>query len=54
MEQVDRVIEYLARCGEPDIEAGIGALLGIGSEHRIRKFREELRRAIENVAPIQS
>lgn len=46
MDQVDRVVEFLAKCGDADIEAGIGALFGFGGDQRIAEFREGLRRAI--------
>ena len=51
MEQVDRVIAYLEHCGDPDIEAGIGALLGIGSRERIAKFKQGLREALSESPP---
>lgn len=48
MSAVDRVIEFLEQCGELDIEAGIGALLGLGDPDRIERFRAGLERAISD------
>jgi len=41
----DSVIAFLEGCGEVDIEAGVGALLGLGSPGKIRHFKEGLGRA---------
>jgi hypothetical protein len=42
------VIEYLSHCGEPDIEAGIGALLGLSPEKELAAFRDGLHAAISS------
>jgi hypothetical protein len=44
----DAIIRALETCGEPDIEAGIGALLGIGSDERIASFRKLIATAALN------
>ena len=44
----DPVIQFLEHCGDIDIEAGIGALLGNGSDDKIRAFKDGLTKAISN------
>ena len=45
-EKVDRVIAFLERCEDGDIEAGIGAILGLGSQEDIARFRRGIAEAI--------
>ena len=42
----DNVIAFLERCGDGDIESGVGHILGLGTSTDIRKFREGIYRAI--------
>lgn len=46
MDQVDRVIEFLERCGDVDIESGVAALIALGTESRIQQFKAGLKAAI--------
>lgn len=43
---VDRIVKYLERCGDCDIQAGIGALIGISTEERLKSFRVGLMLAV--------
>jgi hypothetical protein len=43
---VDRVIKFLETCEDGDIRAGVGAILGLGSDETIKRFREGLADAI--------
>ncbi len=42
----DPVIDFLSSCGDADIQAGIGSLMGIGSDDKIKAFRDGLTKAI--------
>jgi len=46
LKAADRVIAYLERCGRADIEAGVGAVLGIEHPDYVAKFRQEIADAI--------
>lgn len=45
-ETVDRILDFLQKCGNGDIEAGMGQILGLGSDEDIIKFRVRLMLAI--------
>ena len=47
-EAIDRIIDFLASCGEADIEAGTGALFGFGSQEDRQAFRAGIRKALES------
>lgn len=43
---VERVLKFLTHCGDADIEAGVGYILGNGSEQEIAQFKRGIRNAI--------
>lgn len=44
------IVDFLTYCGEPGIEAAIGALYGVGPTERVEKFEEELLTAVLQIA----
>lgn len=47
VEAANRVIEFLERCGESDIQAGVGYIIGCGSPERIAAFVQGIADAIK-------
>lgn len=45
-ETVDKIVQFLETCGEADIEAGIGALFGIGGADSQAAFRAGIKAAL--------
>lgn len=44
--RIDRIVSFLGKCGNADIEAGIGQIFGLGSIEQRISFRNGLIKAI--------
>lgn len=42
----ERVVEFLQQCDDPDIRAGVGAILGLGNDEKISAFKDGIASAI--------